>query len=172
MSSTNLIDEGASRLRRPGFNWKRAAWLAALAGLVSLASSCSKSGDLPPVYPVRGTLAYNGEAVPGAFVVLHPLSAPGIKNARPSARVAPDGTFRVGTFSAADGAPAGEYIVTVEWHKLVISGRDAVAGPNVLPARYSSPKTSDLRIKVVDGTNELPPLQLSDASANDDAATQ
>jgi hypothetical protein len=110
-----------------------------------------------PVVPVQGQISFNGAAIPGAFVVLHPQGDP---TRTPPARgqVRLDGTFSVTTFDANDGAVAGEYTVTVEWRRTVRVGGDVEVGPNVLPAKYSSPKTSDLHVRVAEGGGQLPPL--------------
>lgn len=118
-------------------------------------------GSENPVHPVRGQVLFEGKPTPHALVVLHPINGP--KDApRPRALVAEDGTFRVGTYAEGDGAPPGEYAVTVEW--LLTSARkgvDSDAPPsNRLPVRYAAAKTSGLRIVVEPGDNEAPPLNL------------
>ena len=74
--------------------------------------------------------------------------------------VAPDGSFAVSTYDGGDGAPEGEYVLTVQWYKPVRQGNDLVGGPNVLPAKYASPRTSDVRITVAAGENHLKPILL------------
>ena len=59
-----------------------------------------------------------------------------------------------------DGAPEGEYIITVQWRKLVKRGADLVQGPNVIPAKYSRPQTSDIVRKIAAGPNKLEPINL------------
>ena len=72
----------------------------------------------------------------------------------------PDGSFAASTYDAGDGVPQGEYVVTVQWRKIVKSGSDYVPGPSLLPAKYSRPETSDLIIRVAAGNNNLPPIAL------------
>ncbi len=50
--------------------------------------------------------------------------------------------------------------LTVQWYKPVKQGNDLVGGPNVLPVKYASPQTSDVRITVAAGENRLKPIQL------------
>ncbi|HEX3601939.1 MAG TPA: hypothetical protein VHU84_17430 [Lacipirellulaceae bacterium] len=120
---------------------------------------CSKSDSHVPVNPVAGAIQFRGQPVEGAFVSLHPKNAiEGIP--QPRASVAKDGTFTVSTFNGNDGAPEGDYIVTVQWYKPVRHGDDLVGGPNVLPAKYASPRTSDVTIHVAADENHLPPIQL------------
>lgn len=132
----------------------------ALAAIGILTSAgCSKSENHVPVHPVVGAIQYRGQPVVGAFVSLHPKSATeGVPN--PRATVEKDGSFTVSTYNGNDGAPEGEYIVTVQWYKPVKQGNDLVGGPNVLPAKYASPQTSDVKIRVAAGENRLQPIQI------------
>ncbi|MCU0963252.1 MAG: hypothetical protein MUF48_24430 [Pirellulaceae bacterium] len=113
--------------------------------------------DRVPVVPVEGALTFDGKPVPGALVVFHPTDAALLdKVPPPRATVREDGTFKLTTYTADDGAPVGAYQVTVEWRKLVDKDGDVKAGPNVLPERYTRPKTSGLVARVVEGANRLP----------------
>ena len=72
--------------------------------------------------------------------------------------------FTLSTYGPRDGAPAGEYLVTVEWWQArPTKARDGDDSPpiNRLPARYASAQASRLRVQVAEGTNELQPFQLS-----------
>ena len=94
-----------------------------------------------PVHPVVGAIQFRGQPADGAFVSLHPKNATeGVPN--PRATVAKDGSFVVSTYDGNDGAPEGDYVVTVQWYKPVRQGNDLVGGPNVLPPKYASPRTS------------------------------
>ena len=131
--------------------------LAAL--MVATGLGCSKSESRVPVHPVQGAIQYRGQPAAGAFVSLVPKNATdGVPN--PRATVAKDGSFTVSTYDGNDGAPEGEYVVTVQWYKPVRQGNDLVGGPNVLPAKYSSPKTSDVTIHIAAGENRLKPIQI------------
>jgi hypothetical protein len=131
-----------------------------LAGIGILSSvGCSKSENHVPVYPVVGAIKYQGQPIAGAFVSLHPKSpTEGVPN--PRASVEKDGSFTLSTFNGNDGAPEGEYIVTVQWYRPVRQGNDLVGGPNVLPVKYASARTSDVKIRVAAGENRLQPIQL------------
>jgi hypothetical protein len=127
-------------------------------GLLSLAGCERDEG--PPCYAVRGTILYEGKPVPHAFVVLHPAAPEGRDGSRPSAFTNAKGEFTVTSRTARDGAPAGDYVATVEWRPLVQRKGEYEPGPNRLPTRYSKVETSGLRIRVAAGDNELPPLTL------------
>ncbi|HEY1861644.1 MAG TPA: hypothetical protein VGG61_14890, partial [Gemmataceae bacterium] len=92
---------------------------------------------------------------------LHPLEATQSGAVRPSATTDENGYFVLSSYHAEDGAPPGEYIATVEWRKpKQLDSEASMQGPNLLPARYSKPATSDLRITVQPGSNEEQYLRL------------
>ena len=135
-------------------------WLA-LSSTVLLGISCGKKES--PVFEVHGQVLYEGKPVPHAFVVLHPLEGAQIGAVRPSASTDNDGWgwFVLSSYHAEDGAPAGDYAVTVEWRKATSLDADAsLLSPNLLPAKYSKPVTSGLRISVRPGNNENQILRL------------
>ncbi len=136
--------------------------LAAMALLAAAAlTGCGGGPDRIPVFKASGKITFNNQPVDGAFLVLHPKgAAPSGDVPKPTALVKPDGTFEPTTFDSADGAPAGDYVVTIEWRKLVNTGGEWAPGPNLLPVKYSNPETSDLVIHVAEGSNELPPITL------------
>jgi hypothetical protein len=125
---------------------------------------CSK-GDQQAVHPVRGHIEYDGKPVPHAFVVLHPVRVAGKEFPKPRAKVAEDGSFVVETYAAKDGAPVGEYLVTVEWFlssaKAGEGESDDLPARNYLPQRYAKAETSGLRVSVQAGKNEIPKIQLT-----------
>lgn len=155
--------EGVRSRRVPGLGARVLVLGSALTAL-----ACSGGDDRVPVFPVEGKLLFKGKPAPGAFVVFHPADRdPKVAAVRPSAQVSPDGSFRLTTYEAQDGAPASDYVVTVEWRKLVGKGNDVIAGPNVIPSKYGRPETSDLKFKVARGPNVLPPLEIATASRRD-----
>ena len=113
-----------------------------------------------PVIPVTGKVIFEGQATPGALVVFHPVQDAQSASPPAQATVRDDGMFELTTYTANDGAPPGEYKVTVEWRKLINDNGDVRPGPNVLPDRYSRPKTTDLVARVSEGPNQLPTLQV------------
>jgi hypothetical protein len=106
------------------------------------------------VYPVRGKVFYEGTPTPEAEVVFHLIQ--GKKTRRVADGVADgiveaDGSFRLTTYHAFDGAPAGNYAVTVVWREPGANGR---AGANRLPEKYAKAGTSGLRVEVK-GTTDV-----------------
>jgi hypothetical protein len=108
---------------------------------------------------VQGTITFKGRPIPGALVAFHP-KAPDRQAPAPRASVDASGAFSLSTFNGGDGAPAGEYVVTVQWYKPVRKGADVVPGPNVIPREYAVASTSNLCVRIVSGHNQLPPIRL------------
>jgi hypothetical protein len=135
----------------------------AVLSLAMLSLFCGS--DRKRLVPVKGRVLFNGKPVPHALVVFHPLQDAGPHTIRPRGKVAEDGTFQLTTFDPHDGAPPGEYGVTVEWW-LTQASKNSPEGSdlppaNRLPARYSRVATSGLRATITDGVCELQPFQLS-----------
>ena len=129
-----------------------------------LACSCSKKG--PALYPVHGKVFFEGQPIPGALVILHPVKNPDASMAKPRAVAGPDSSFKIFTQVADDGAPAGEYVVTVVWKKKKLPRQERMKKKGIekkvepFPTRFQNPATSGLRVFVLEGPNELPPFHL------------
>lgn len=132
--------------------------------LASLLVGCGGNDGRRPVHPAKGQLTYHGRPTPFAQVTLHPLN-PADKDApHPTAKVNDDGTFILTTYAGHDGAPEGEYGVSVQWwltsaRKGAREGDDAPP-TNRLPPRYGRPETSGLRVRIQPGDNQLPAINL------------
>jgi hypothetical protein len=133
--------------------------LAATACLVGLLGCSEAKPDRIAVHPAAGTITFKGQPAHGASLTLHPKTAAESIPA-PRANVEKDGSFKLSTFNGGDGAPEGEYVVTVRWYKLVKEGSDLIAGPNVIPPKYTNPQSSDLTVRIAAGENALPPIKL------------
>src|SRR5262245_40961196 len=137
---------------------RRAAGLLALL----LALSCCACGDgRPPVYPAAGQLFVGQRPAHRATVTLHPVNDTPERH-RPTGQVDEKGGFRLTTFTEGDGAPAGEYRVTVSWY--LSTRRSPAEDPvpvNYLPEKYGKPESSGLRVTVNPGDNALGPFRLS-----------
>jgi hypothetical protein len=116
--------------------------------------------ELVAVHPAQGQLCYQGRPLPAAAILLYPVAGKSGDAPRPHAICKADGSFVLGTYSDDDGAPAGDYQVTVQWFEKL----DATAGDrnarNLLPARYARPDASGLVVRIGAGANHLPPLHL------------
>jgi hypothetical protein len=112
------------------------------------------------VHPTTGAIQFRGQPISGAFISLHPKGGSVTGAPSPRATVGPDGKFSLSTYDGKDGAPEGDYVLTVQWYKPIRQGNELVGGPNVLPKKYASARTSDLIVKIAAGQNQLQPIQI------------
>jgi hypothetical protein len=127
------------------------------------------------LYPVSGRILVNGQPANQALVTLFetneaPLDATG-GVIRPQGWTDADGRFTLTSspHTMNDGAPAGEYRVTVTWpaHR---SGFGM--GPDKLGGKYAKAETSGLTVRIDEKKNALAPLELSVDPEQIEAATQ
>lgn len=136
---------------------RMAGLLACLA--VILFTACSSEpvehyANRKSTFPVKGQLLVNNQPAAGAFIVLYPVNEPAEPtDPRPQATVAADGSFTISTYGEADGAPAGDYRVTITWE----GGADE---PDKLGGRYADVMQSKIKVTVKEGSNELEPIRL------------
>ena len=159
-----VFGAGISR-GRGYFIGRQMVWTAAAIALVAAAGCGQADSRRTPVFPATGKISFKGQAPAGASVVLFPKSgaakAPDVDFVCPRGRVQSDGTFALTSYRTDDGAPVGEYAVTIEWHKLTKApdGQPDL-GPNLLPPQFSRPDKSPLLVTIVPGKNNLAPIIL------------
>jgi hypothetical protein len=110
-----------------------------------------------PVFPVHGKLLVGGKPAAGAHVVFHAVDRHIVS--RPVAITETDGSFRLMTYSANDGAPAGDYIVTLFWRD-PSTPLDGCEGHRLIKhdqlyGFYFDSRSSPLRTTVRRGPNEI-----------------
>ena len=135
-------------------------WLPVLIvlALVVLCPACSSGRK--PVHPVRGRVLVNGKPATQAQVLFHPAQG-GEAEPKPSGQTDEQGYFTLTSYARNDGAPEGDYAVTVTLFRVFRCGDQELVPYNVLPQRYASRQTSQLRAAINKGSNELPPFQLN-----------
>jgi hypothetical protein len=133
---------------------------AGIAGAAILLGVAACRSSTPPPQPVSGKVLFQGKGVEGAVVTFHPVADTDANPRRFSAITTQDGTFRLSADGAFDGAPAGEYAVTVFYLSPEKKADGQNAGPDLLKGRYADPKTTMLKAEIKPGVNELAPFRL------------
>lgn len=139
-------------------------WIGSLLLGCALLVGCSSGEKL---YPVSGKVTYKGQPLSGALVTLHPKDSSDPRVERPVGYTQEDGTFRLNT-GQREGAPAGQYVVTVICSRTVApaGGKGKVFNTggdetvDILGGTYANPNTSKIAVEIKPGPNELPPLDL------------
>ena len=110
------------------------------------------------LHPAKGKVEIAGKPEAGVQVRLHPVGKLDDMDApRPFAETGADGGFALGTFEAEDGAPAGEYLVTIFW-----PGKEQgpSGAPDQLAGKYTNILKPSFRVTIRDGDNRLEPFKL------------
>jgi 5-hydroxyisourate hydrolase-like protein (transthyretin family) len=120
-------------------------------------TSCAdkRYGNHPP-YPATGQVLVNGQPAAEAIVVLHHVADWGERTIVPQAVTDEEGRFVLATYDVEDGAPAGDYQVTVTWPAY----RRKTIGPDKLEGKYSKAEKSGLTAHIEKRTNVLPAFEL------------
>jgi 5-hydroxyisourate hydrolase-like protein (transthyretin family) len=116
--------------------------------------SCGEKEDVgnrKQTYPVTGTLLVDGSPAEDVQVTCHDVNGLDKENPTTSAsNTDSDGTFKISTYKAGDGVPAGEYVLTFFWGQTNVFTREYV-GPDKLNDRYRDPKKAEVKFKVETG---------------------
>lgn len=117
--------------------------------------------ELPVRFPVSGKILVNGQPAAGAKVRF--LNTDEFQKSMPVAyaETGEDGSFRLSTVEARDGALPGEYRVTVVWPSRVQNEfGETVDGPDQLGGKYATPQQPVDTVTISSGNNDLEPFQL------------
>jgi hypothetical protein len=124
-------------------------------GGISFTPSWSSQRPVLDVHPVTGKVLFEGQPPFQALVRLYSADESLPNSVHPYGSVGADGTFKIRTYALDDGAPAGQYVVTVVLYQ---GGNED--GQNLLPVVYSNAETSPLQLEVKAGQNAWPAIEL------------
>ena len=113
--------------------------------------------DARATTPISGTVIVDGAPVKDLWVTLHPKDSS--FTFRPRGQTDGKGHFQIMTYSAGDGAPEGDYDITVEWLTYIKRDSDW-GGPDKLKNQYNDPSTTPFHVTVEEEPIELPPFEL------------
>ena len=139
----------------------RFGWFSIVLVLIIAIPACHRAKSHKPVYPVKGRVvdSHDKPAV-GAMLVFHPVSPSDNDVAKPVAQVDESGSFSLTTYVAGDGAPEGEYAVTIIWPEPKKTPFSP-PGPDQLKGEYGNAASPRIRFTVEKkALNEVPPIKL------------
>lgn len=128
-------------------------------------------GRLEP-QPVSGKVIINGIPAAGCTVAFVPVDTELKGKVMPGGKTLEDGSFSLTTHETGDGAPVGQYGVTLNWEattwptmqKEMQQDMDGMKpmGPDRFRGRFASPDKSQISVSVETGENELEPFRFDD----------
>ena len=127
--------------------------------LILIVPACGPSKKT--VFPVKGKVVDGGgKPLTGATVLFHPVVADPKDANLPTAHVDESGSYSLTTYVQGDGAPPGEYAVTILWVPQKKNPLDTQA-PDKLKGRYANPSKSKIRFTVEKkDLNEVPDIRV------------
>ena len=134
-------------------------------GLLSLVSliafaGCSGGMPIPRTVPVKGSVTSKGKPAPGMRVKFHPQFNIGAVKIIPYGETGADGTFVLNTGQIGNGAPAGDYVVTIEKPRAASDAGGLEIEVDDLKGKYSDPEKSQFKVTLQGGNNDLPPFDI------------
>jgi hypothetical protein len=129
--------------------------------ILGFGCSAKQNANRPKVHPVSGKILVAGKPAVGAQVVLFETDRAGTNAYRPHGKVGVDGIYRLTTFTTNDGAPDGDYALTVTWPSPPVKGQsEDEDGPDRFAKRYADYRRPAAQIKITSEINELAPIDL------------
>jgi hypothetical protein len=125
--------------------------------------SCGDDPKRHKVYPVTGKILVNGKPANECQIVLNRTYED--KNpVVPLGMTDENGVFQITSYEAYDGAPEGEYIVTITWRERSGVTKQEFDGPDRLGGAYAKVENTKrlpgFVVKVEKRPLELPPFDL------------
>lgn len=114
---------------------------------------CGGTTSKAKVYPVRGTVRVNGQTEKGVIVMFNPVGG----STRLIAVTEADGTFQLSTHGKYDGAPPGEYKVTLAWPEYSPEGDP---GPDRFKNKFGNTAQPVLTVTVGEQALTLEPIEV------------
>jgi hypothetical protein len=132
--------------------------------VVSL-TACGGGNDFHKVYPVTGKILVDGKPAADCHIYLHrTFEDDSPRRVTPYAITNDGGEFKITSYVTDDGAPPGEYIVTVEWRERSGVLKNNYEGPDRLGGAFATVAKTKGKpgfvVKVEKGPLELPPFNL------------
>jgi hypothetical protein len=156
-------------MQQPSTNRPVALALRVALALAVVALAACGGRKFPKAYPVKGKILVNGEPAKECQVSFHRTSGgdPAFP-ATPSGLTDENGEFQLTSWYANDGAPEGEYVVTIEWRERSGLAMADFDGPDRLGGAYANVQKNkgvkEFVVQVGRQRLELPPFDLKQSA--------
>lgn len=116
---------------------------------------------VPKTVPVRGSVIYKGKPAPGVRIKFYPQFSIGKLDFIPYGETGSDGAYVLSTGKPGNGAPKGEYLVTLEMPYIGVDSQDGLETElDRLKGVYSDPYKNNWSVTLKDGDNFLDPFEI------------
>lgn len=123
-------------------------------------SGCGGDGR-PPTYPTKGKILIKGKGYSDVVVLFHPVGGKKDDVPLPRGATSEDGTFEITTFKKGDGAPAGEYNVTIMYESVSSPLNRNKKRPPAFPTTFTQPNSTPLKATIeAKEMNSLPEFKV------------
>jgi hypothetical protein len=134
-----------------------------------LVVSCGGDGT-HKVYPVKGKVLVDGSPAKDCMVLLNrTFDDTSEKKVAPYGLTDDNGEFQVSSYVTGDGAPEGEYVITIEWRERTGLLKNNFDGPDRLGGEYANKEQNKSKpgfvVKVGREPLQLPPFELKQSAA-------
>ena len=138
---------------------REAVWLRLLAlGFFALGYTGGCKAPRRAVFHVQGkVLNWDNKPVSGASVTFIPLDVSVAEKLRPQGVTDDEGAFTLTTYESNDGAPEGQYVVTIELRPAREDSFDSALPPDTFLGKYSDPKSSKYHFRIESRSNNILP---------------
>jgi hypothetical protein len=122
----------------------------------------SRLDELPLRFPVQGKIFVGDKPAEGAVIAFHPVKKAEGPSSTSRGTADSQGKFSLTTYVSGDGAPEGEYIVTVYWPERPLNpnGEGHDLPVDKLRGKFANPAASKLRARIGPQLTTLPRLDL------------
>ncbi len=129
------------------------------ASCLAILSGCNQRPSWQAdVYPTSGVIKVNGQGAENAIVLLHFRgTTPDKRESIPWGLVNSEGAYSITTYNRGDGAPLGEYAVTLYWP----SNPKEPSSPDRLKGVFLDPERPLNTVTITKGKNVIPPVDLT-----------
>jgi len=116
--------------------------------LIAIVAVACDGPKRKPAFPTQGKLLIGNQPVANVTLFFQPVGTTDAEPTRAYATTSLDGTFSLTTYEANDGAPEGDYVVTLLYEPVDSPLSRAKGKPPKIDKKYTAIETSPLKVKI------------------------